>query len=108
MPRSGGSNGVTCGFKWTDKSTYDGTSGVGQQMSALSVIQATLLSSSPALVTNTTGGTSTGDPSAGTAPQSNPAAITPATAGDRAGAGFLTAIFVVGVIGGVGFMVTGI
>ena len=32
-----------CGFKWTQGATWDGTTGVGQQMSALEVIQANLV-----------------------------------------------------------------
>lgn len=36
---TGGTSGITCGEHWTNNGVYDGTSGVGQQMSALSVIQ---------------------------------------------------------------------
>ena len=57
---NGGTDGVTCGSKWT-LSTYDGSYGVGQQMSALEVIQANLISQVAGPLTNTTGGTSTGD-----------------------------------------------
>lgn len=39
---SGGPNGVTCGSKWYTGS-WDGTSGVGQQLSALEVTQALLM-----------------------------------------------------------------
>ncbi|PSS06991.1 glycoside hydrolase family 76 protein [Amorphotheca resinae ATCC 22711] len=108
----GGSNGITCGEHWTAKATWDGSSGVGQQMSALSVIQATLIDSARGLVTNDTGGTSKGNPAAGTgsgpgSPGSDPAVITPPTGGDRAGAGILTAVVLFGLLGGVGFLVTG-
>ena len=108
-PDSGGTNGATCGQHWTANSTYDGNPGVGQQMSALSVIQCMLLNSASPLLTNTTGGTSEGDPSAGTSPQANsdPATILPATTGDKAGAGIVTVILLVSILGGVGFMVTG-
>ena len=106
----GGSNGVTCGEHWTAGSTYDGTYGVGQQMSALSVIQANLISEAPELFTNTTGGTSEGNSAAGTTSGSTDSTgnvITPATGGDKAGAGILTALVLCGLIGGVGFMVVG-
>ena len=39
---NGGTDGVTCGIKWT-ASTWDGAYGVGQQMSALEVIQSNLI-----------------------------------------------------------------
>jgi mannan endo-1,6-alpha-mannosidase len=106
----GGSTGAVCGEHWTAGSTYDGTSGVGQQMSALSVIQANLISEAPNLVTNTTGGTSQGNAAAGTTDSnrdSTGTVITPATGADRAGAGILTALVITGVIGGTGFMVMG-
>ena len=35
----GGTDGTTCGEHWTANSTWDGSYGLGQQMSALSVIQ---------------------------------------------------------------------
>lgn len=41
----GGTDGVTCGEHWTTNSTYDGNYGLGQQMSALSVIQVCFSSS---------------------------------------------------------------
>lgn len=58
---SGGTDGVTCGSKWYN-GTYDGLYGVGQQMSALEVIQSTLIQQVSGPVTNSTGGTSKGDP----------------------------------------------
>lgn len=39
---SGGTDGVTCGTKWYD-ATWDGTWGVGQQLSALEAVQALLI-----------------------------------------------------------------
>jgi mannan endo-1,6-alpha-mannosidase len=78
-------------------------------MSALSVIQATLVNFAPTLLTNTTGGTSQGNPSAGTSLQdsADPLAVLPPTNADRAGAGILTALLLVCTVAGVGFMVTG-
>lgn len=105
----GGTNGVTCGEHWTAGSTWDGSSGVGQQMSALSVIQSNLIDGAPELATNTTGGTSQGNPAAGTSSSSTHAdtVIKPATGGDKAGAGILTALVLTALIGGVGYMVSG-
>jgi mannan endo-1,6-alpha-mannosidase len=104
----GGNDGTTCGEHWTDNSAYDGIYGLGQQMSALSVIQSQLISQAPELVTNSTGGTSIGNAAAGSGSSSESATvITPATGADRAGAGILTAAWLATVLGGVFFMVTG-
>lgn len=104
---SGGDGGTTCGEHWYQGS-YDGLYGLGQQMSALSVVQSMLIDEAPALVTNSTGGTSKGNADAGSGKDSSTAVvITPATSGDRAGAGILTAVIIAGCIGGVGFMVIG-
>jgi len=45
------SNGTQCGSQWT-LARFDGTTGLGQQLSALSVIQNLLVGSSPALRTS--------------------------------------------------------
>jgi mannan endo-1,6-alpha-mannosidase len=48
---SGGANGVTCGQHWYWATAYDGSYGVGQQMSALETIQGLLVSESEPPVT---------------------------------------------------------
>ncbi|KAK8212915.1 hypothetical protein M8818_003080 [Zalaria obscura] len=97
---SGGEDGVTCGTQW-NLGAWDSTYGVGQQMSALEVIQSNLITQVKGPVSNSTGGTSQGNPNAGTGGDTNPAAPTSLiTTGDRAGAGILTAIIVVGLLGG--------
>lgn len=97
---SGGELGRHCGREW-NTTTWDGISGVGEQMSALAVIQAMMMDTTDlaAPVGATTGGTSQGNPSAGTGtsgttgsngmPAVNRDKI---TTGDKAGAGILTAI----------------
>jgi len=97
---SGGELGRHCGREW-NTTTWDGRSGVGEQMSALAVIQAMMMDATDlaAPVGATTGGTSQGNPSAGTGtsgttgsngmPAVNRDKI---TTGDKAGAGILTAI----------------
>jgi mannan endo-1,6-alpha-mannosidase len=62
---SGGTNGRTCGLRWTKGAAFDGSVGVGEQMSALEVIQGMLIDQVAGPVTNTTGGTSTGNYNAG-------------------------------------------
>ncbi|KUJ10715.1 mannan endo-1,6-alpha-mannosidase [Mollisia scopiformis] len=106
----GGTDGTTCGEHWTANSTYDGIYGLGQEMSALSVIQAMLIDQAPELVTNTTGGTSVGNSDAGTGSttsSSTGTVDTPVTGADKAGAGILTALVLCGVLGGTGFMIMG-
>jgi mannan endo-1,6-alpha-mannosidase len=103
---SGGENGRTCGLKWTQRKTWDGTNGVGQQMAALEVVQSTLFSSkSKPPVTGDKGGTSTGDPGAGSNPKNNKKVLIGAagrqpTNADRIGAAVLTAFVLLGVLVG--------
>jgi len=109
QPNRGGTSGQVCGQHWTAGSAYDGLYGVGEQMSALSVIQATLIVSATELVTNNTGGTSAGNAAAGAGSSSSKTnsdgiANTPVTGADRAGAGILTALVISGAIGGTAFM----
>ena len=97
---SGGADGVTCGTHWTE-STYDGTNGVGQQLSALETIQNLLVDSSKAPLTNKTGGTSIGNPTAGTGgDRLRTSPVKDITAADRAGAGILTFLMLAMLLGG--------
>lgn len=104
---SGGSSGTFCGMKWTDGAKYDGSTGVGQQMSALEVIQSLLISRVAPPVTNSTGGISKGDPSAGGAGTFDPT-LPQGTIQqrDRVGAGFLTTLIIVSGIGCVWWMIS--
>ncbi|KAK5131723.1 hypothetical protein LTR08_000612 [Meristemomyces frigidus] len=97
---SGGTAGTTCGTTWTAQK-WDGATGVGQQMNALEVIQGLLIDQVSGPVGNRTGGISVGDPSAGTGGDTSPGAPTGViTTGDKAGAGILTAVILVGLLGG--------
>ncbi|KAM0798484.1 glycosyl hydrolase family 76-domain-containing protein [Usnea florida] len=100
---SGGANGQMCGMKWTMGSTWDGSQGVGQQMGALSVIQANLIDQVAVPVTNKTGGTSQGNAAAGGGggiSTSNPALSQDTiTQGSKAGAGILTFLVLTSVMG---------
>ena len=100
---SGSPNGgSTCGRLWYQKS-WDNKQGVGEQMSALSVIQANLIQKVNPPVSLVTGGSSKSNPSAGTGPINNHPISTVAnrliTVGDRAGAGILTAITLISLLG---------
>ena len=97
---SASGNGADCGTKW-NAGVNDGETGVGQQMSALEVVQGLLIDYVAGPVSQTTGGTSKGDPSAGTGPKHGPnAAPAPVTTADRAGAGIMTAIVLSMIVGG--------
>lgn len=109
---SGGEDGKTCGMKWT-QSTWDGSYGVGQQMSALSAIGANMIKAKglkPPYTTKT-GGTSKGDPNAGTdagQQDDRPKVYTDkVTGGDKAGAGILTALVLAFTLGGSYWLVAG-
>jgi mannan endo-1,6-alpha-mannosidase len=95
----GGADGNQCGTKWT-QAGWDGTLGVGQQMSALEVIQSNLIKKVSGPVSNSTGGTSQGNPSAGTGTTVHVKAPHQITTGDKAGAGILTAVVVASLLGG--------
>ncbi|MCJ1308371.1 hydrolase 76 protein [Agyrium rufum] len=100
--------GTVCGRRWY-QDIWDGWYGVGEQMSALSVIQSNLITKVAPPVTATKGGTSKGDPSAGTGntangPGGSPGVTNPVltetiTNGDKAGAGILTALTLVLILG---------
>ena len=104
---SGGDDGKHCGERWY-QSTWDGTSGIGQQIAAVSVFSANLITQkSQAPLTSNTGGTSQGDPNAGADPNKSPVDLKPITTGDRAGAGILTGLFLGGWMGALTWMIKG-
>ncbi len=95
--------GTTCGRKWYQGS-WDNQQGVGEQMSALSIIQANLIQKVDPPVSLVDGGSSKSNPSAGTGPVgSHPSGATVTTRlitiGDRAGAGILTAVTLISLLG---------
>lgn len=97
---TGGASGRVCGFYWNKgifvDPAVDKTSGAGEAMNVLAAVQSLLEVAPPA--TNTTGGTSKGDPNAGM--NSNPfKEFDPLTTGDRAGAGILTFVVLSSAIG---------
>ncbi|KAI1173691.1 glycoside hydrolase family 76 protein [Nemania sp. FL0916] len=103
-----GDPGTACGFKWTQGATFDGLAGVGQQMSALSAIQYTLVKKAEvakAPVTAATGGTSVGNVNAGASAESKLPAFKPVTMGERVAAGFATTALLFSVIGGSVFLI---
>ena len=98
---TGGTNGTSCGNKWYTGS-YDGTTGVGEQMSALEVIQSNLLTVVAGPVTEDNGGTSKGDSNAGSTSDIDQSDLDKSvvTTKDRAGAALMTVLLSFVMIGG--------
>jgi len=99
----GGDTGSKCGRNW-NSGTWDGYTGVGEQMSALSVVQANLIDKAKKPVTGNSGGTSKGDPNAGGG-RNTAVKYTKITEGSKAGAGFLTALVMFAMVGGGWWMI---
>ena len=97
-------NGRMCGLSWAKGATWDGTSGVGQQMAAMEVIQSNLIQQAKAPLTSNTGGTSKGDLTAGVGDSTTPGSVKPITTADRAGAGILTALVAAVVLSGLAWV----
>ncbi|RDL31019.1 putative mannan endo-1,6-alpha-mannosidase DCW1 [Venustampulla echinocandica] len=100
---SGGPSGTQCGLKWTTPGVNDGILGVGEQMAALEIVQSNLITTTPGWVSAVKGtGNSTGDPNAGSDSKGGVEALMsrPITTKDRVGAGILTALVLIGVVGG--------
>lgn len=101
---SGGTDGHTCGLNWFYDG-WDGKYGLGEQMAALEVMQNLRCLDRPAPLTANTGGTSVGNPAAGT--EQSPSNLSPLTIthGDKAGAGIITAVIGITIIGSVVWLV---
>jgi mannan endo-1,6-alpha-mannosidase len=103
---TGGDTGRVCGFKW-HSGQYDNTNGAGQQMNVLAAVSSLLIDQASVPVTNSTGGTSVGNPLAGSQSSDFDGHVTPPTTGEKAGAAILT-MFVVGIaVGTFGWMSSG-
>ncbi|KAI8627945.1 glycosyl hydrolase family 76-domain-containing protein [Xylariaceae sp. FL1651] len=106
---TGGTNGRMCGLKWANNSgLWDGTTGVGQQMAAMEVVLANMIQEAKPPVTNSTGGTSVGNPAAG---GSDEGRVDPVgwhygtiNDGDRAGAAVVTFIVLAALLVALVFM----
>ncbi|KAJ4299696.1 hypothetical protein N0V90_004942 [Kalmusia sp. IMI 367209] len=90
-----------CGNRWYWNG-YDGKSGVGQQLAALSIISANMVQHSKAPLTSNSGGTSKGDPTLGTGQDEGIPTLESvvATTADKAGAAILTILMTVATVGG--------
>jgi mannan endo-1,6-alpha-mannosidase len=94
-----GDDGNQCGLRWTLEAN-DGSLGVGEQMAAMEVFNSLLTAGVAGPVTNTTGGTSVGDYSAGTSTTDDTAQLDEISTKDKAGAGILTVMVLGCLFGG--------
>jgi len=103
---TGGKSGNKCGLKWTT-GINDGSTGVGESMSALEAVQSNLVDKARGWVSARKGtGASEGDVNAGMGTSADAGLYSnPITTADRAGAGILTALVLIGVVGGVASMI---
>lgn len=93
-----------CGFSWLN-GQCDGLYGVGQQMDALAAIQMNLQNETAGPANQTTG-VSIGNAGAGTGSgNANLNTYSAITGGDRAGAGILSVLIVVAILGGAVWMI---
>lgn len=105
---TGGDTGRQCGFGWFGGS-FDGSVGAGQEMNVLGAVSSLLVDmGASAPYTNSTGGTSIGNPNAGASSDTFTGATTPATTGDKAGASILTILILGAAVGTFGWMSTGV
>lgn len=96
-----------CGMRWWQNGVNDREVGVGEQMSALEIMQNLLVDEVPGPVGEKTGGISKNDPSAGSGTNTLEVKHSDITTGDRAGAAILTILLVAVCIVGGWFMITG-
>ncbi|KAI1907535.1 hypothetical protein LOZ53_005800 [Ophidiomyces ophidiicola] len=94
-----------CGLRWTMGAAYDGSTGVGEQMSALEIMQAHLLDYVGGPANNKTG-ISRGNPNAGTGKETKYTKLSDITTKDRVGAGFLTSVILLSVLGSAWWMLS--
>lgn len=96
---SGGTDGHTCGLDWS-AGKWDGVYGLGEQICALELLISQLVFTQPGPLTGHTGGTSKGNGSAGSS-RSSPTRSSnfKVSSKDRSGAGFLTALVAVFLVG---------
>ena len=96
-----------CGLRWWQGGVNDGDVGVGEQISALEVMQNLLVDQVSGPVGEQTGGISKNDPTAGSDGGNLVIEHDSISMADRAGAGILTALVLFFMFGGGWWLVTG-
>lgn len=97
-----------CGFKWTSQGTCDGIYGLGQQINALRALQTQMDRFVGGPVNKKTGPDDISQPDGAAGSGSTDPGVVhypPATTSQKAGAGILTALVVLGILGGAVWLV---
>jgi mannan endo-1,6-alpha-mannosidase len=102
---TGGDTGSKCSAQWYSN-VHTGETGVGEQMSALAVVSANLLTPDMAPLSLETGAESTSNPNEGLT-TTDPINFEPITTADKAGAAILTILVCVTFVGGMIWIVYG-
>ncbi|KAK6197745.1 hypothetical protein LQW54_010583 [Pestalotiopsis sp. IQ-011] len=87
-----GHAGTACTFSWYDDSTYEDSTGVGEQMNAMSVMYTMLIDDSIVPYTTTTGGSSSANIDGGASSSSKYQYLRDITTADKVGAGIVTTL----------------
>jgi mannan endo-1,6-alpha-mannosidase len=98
-----GPTGTSCGLRWSEGPVNDGSLGVGEQMAVMEIVQSNLVDTAPAWRSEVLGtGLSKGDVNAGSGMSDTDhlTGVKRVTTKDKVGAGILTALVLLGVIGG--------
>ena len=95
-----GDSGTQCGFSWTKPGQCDGSYGIGQQLNALQAVQVNLENVVGGAVNSTGGGISQGNANAGSGSDDTTNLDRAATTGEKAGAGILSIVVVIAIVGG--------
>ncbi|KAF7556769.1 hypothetical protein G7046_g6214 [Stylonectria norvegica] len=104
---TGGATGRECGFRWAS-GAFDDNTGAGQTMNVLAAVSSLLMEHSDPPVTSKSGGTSAGNPNAGSGGGDDfQKHDKPIGTGDKAGAGILTFIVLASACGMFGWMSLG-
>jgi mannan endo-1,6-alpha-mannosidase len=104
---TGGTTGRQCGFKWAS-GKFDGSVGAGQTMNVLGAVSSLLIADVGGPVASDTGGTSKGNPNAGSGSGDvNSRHMAPITTGDKAGAAIITLLLLGSACGMFGWMSVG-
>jgi len=96
---SGGANGTFCGRRWWQP-TWDGSESLEEEMSVLNVFSACLtgMTGGPPLNSNSGGNSASNPGQGGNGDEGLTTTYNPITTADRAGAGILTALALIGTL----------
>ncbi|KAK9772370.1 putative Family 76 glycosyl hydrolase [Seiridium cardinale] len=93
-----GHPGTACTFSWFEDSTYEDSTGVGEQMNAMSLVMSMLVDGARTPYTSTTGGSSSANIDGGASDTAKYQYLRDITTADRVGAGIVTTLMLGGLV----------